>query len=198
MDQPHNNGSCNYYYYFLLYGINYDPWVRCKLFLVRPTGVAGVSIGDVIVEGKTKIVYDIPGTENVLMVSRDKITAWDGIRKNEMENKGVISTETTTAIFKILQDLGMQFSISNIISTQYLYIPKQLSFLCLVLGLSTAFISKSATSDNTFISQKCSMIPIEWVCRRIATGSFLKRHPGVKEGFRFTPPLVETFFKVRK
>lgn len=44
-------------------------------------------------------------------------------------------------------------------------------------GIKTAFIE--VVNDTTFIAQKCEMVPIEWVTRRLATGSFLKRHQGI-------------------
>ena len=61
-------------------------------------------------------------------------------------------------------------------------------------GIQTHFVRQH--SESAFVARKCEMVPIEWVARRVATGSFLRRHAGVKEGFRFCPPKLETFFKV--
>lgn len=45
------------------------------------------------------------------------------------------------------------------------------------------------------MAKSCEMVPIEWVTRRLATGSYLRRITGISEGLRFSPPKQETFFK---
>lgn len=125
-------------------------------------------IGEKLNEGKTKIVYALPESPNadhVLLRSKDRITAGDGARAHDLEGKSEISNETTCAIFELLN----------------------------ACGVKTHFVKKHDASS--FVAANCDMIPLEVVSRRLATGSFLRRHPGVKEGYRFSPPKLETFFK---
>ncbi|PIC43846.1 hypothetical protein B9Z55_004428 [Caenorhabditis nigoni] len=121
---------------------------------------------ELLAEGKTKQIFGIKGEKDyVLIRSKDSLTAFNAERKNELEGKSRIASKTTTNVFEYLQ----------------------------LLGLPTHF--EQAVSETEFIARKCTMIPIEWVARRVATGSFLKRNPGVKEGFRFADLKLETFFK---
>ena len=141
-----------------------DKTVEYLLFSVS----LDLKLGKMLIEGKTKIVYDLPEYEVkncVLLQSKDKISCGDGARMDNMEGKAALSNLTTCAIFEYLNSVNIK----------------------------THLVKRH--SDTSFIGRNCAMIPLEVVCRRIATGSFLKRNPGVKEGFRFSPPLLETFFK---
>src|SRR5204862_6531101 len=60
-------------------------------------------------------------------------------------------------------------------------------------GIATHFVEQ--VNDVTLLVRRCEMLPVEQVQRRIATGSYLKRHLEVSEGTRFEPVLVETFLK---
>ncbi|XP_060577738.1 multifunctional protein ADE2-like [Ruditapes philippinarum] len=126
---------------------------------------SGVKVGVKVAEGKSKVVYIIPETHHVLLHSKDRITARDGERAHEMKGKAEMSTTTTCVIFELLNNAGIK----------------------------THFIKRQG--KTTMVTHRCDMIPIEWVTRRLATGSFLKRNPGVTEGYRFYPPKLETFLK---
>ncbi|KAM4739272.1 bifunctional phosphoribosylaminoimidazole carboxylase/phosphoribosylaminoimidazole succinocarboxamide synthetase isoform 1-T1 [Anableps anableps] len=125
-----------------------------------------LNIGQKLNEGKTKQIFELVDQPGLVLVqSKDQITAGNAVRKDQMEGKAAIANKTTCCVFKLLQESGIK----------------------------TAFVQQH--SETAFVAAHCEMIPIEWVCRRVATGSFLKRNPGVKEGYRFSPLKMEMFFK---
>jgi len=122
--------------------------------------------GPLLAEGKTKQIYADPENPDLAyMVNKDAITAGDGARRNELAGKSRWSTITTANVFRLLNEEQ----------------------------IATHFVKQ--IDDVTLLVRRCTMLPVEQVMRRIATGSYLKRHPKVSEGTRFEPVLVETFLK---
>ncbi len=122
--------------------------------------------GSQVAEGKTKTVYAHPTDPTlVVLVHKDSISAGDGARRNEIAGKGALSGRTAANVFAYLNRKGV----------------------------ATHFVD--AWSPTEMIAKRCQMIPVEVVMRRIATGSYLKRHPNIVEGTRFEPVLVEFFLK---
>ncbi|NLD73881.1 MAG: phosphoribosylaminoimidazolesuccinocarboxamide synthase [Chloroflexi bacterium] len=123
-------------------------------------------LGEQLAEGKTKILYADPEKDDVVyMVHKDGITAGDGARRNTLPGKGALACRTTSNVFYLLEDEG--------IDTHY-------------IGM---------VGDSANVMTRCDMIPLEVVMRRVATGSYLRRHPEVAEGTRFDPLVVEFFYK---
>lgn len=122
--------------------------------------------GPKLAEGKTKVIYAHPDDPGlVVMVHKDGITAGDGARRSEIPGKGALAGRTTANVFALLNRAG----------------------------LPTHFVAAPAPSVT--VARRCEMIPLEVVTRRLATGSYLRRHPETAEGFRFDPPRVEFFLK---
>ena len=123
--------------------------------------------GKVLAEGKTKIVYTVEGKPRlVILQSKDAITAFDDPDfTKQFGTKAECSTATTAAVFSLLREAGIPVAFLGQLS------PKEFLALC------------------------CDMILLEVVTRRIATGSYLKRHPEVEDGTRFGDVIWEFFLK---
>ena len=125
-----------------------------------------MKLDSLIAEGKTKVVYAHPDDPALAVLKhKDGITAGDGARRNEIVGKGALAGRTTANVFALLQRAGVP----------------------------THFVA--SPEPTITVVRRCVMIPLEVVTRRRATGSYLKRNPGVAEGQRFDPPLIEFFLK---
>ena len=117
-----------------------------------------------LAEGKTKIVEDV-GNGEVLVRSKDDITAGDGAKRDVLDGKGAASTRTTSNIFRLLERNGVR----------------------------THFVDR--VDDVTFRARNVEMIPLELVARRYASGSVRDRFPELPEGAVFDELLFEIFEK---
>jgi phosphoribosylaminoimidazole-succinocarboxamide synthase len=125
--------------------------------------------GREVTRGKTKILYELEGQPDVLVVSQmDTISARDGERRDVIQGKGRLAAKTTARIFRLLN-------------------------LC---GLPTHFLSGGEDDDNNeMLVRRATMIPLEVVIRGVAAGSLVKRKPGIQRGALIVPRLVEFFLK---
>lgn len=120
------------------------------------------------IEGKTKIIRAFSEDETlVLITNKDDITAGDGDRRHTLPGKGELATRTTANVFEYLHSQGVP----------------------------VAYIGSHA--PNQFIAKACTMIPVEFVVRNVAVGSYLKRNPGVAPGTLLSPPVIEYYYKTK-
>jgi phosphoribosylaminoimidazole-succinocarboxamide synthase len=117
-----------------------------------------------LAEGKTKVI-EAAGGDEVLIRSKDDITAEDGARHDVLAGKAAASTRTTCNIFELLERKGVR----------------------------THFVGR--VDDVTFRARDVEMIPLELVARRYACGSVRDRFPDLPEGARFEELLFEVFEK---
>lgn len=98
-------------------------------------------------EGKAKRIYSIAGRDDVVIQEfKDDATAFNGLKKDTIKNKGIRNTEITSILFNYLAENG----------------------------IPTHFVEQ--ISDNEMIVKKVDIIKVEVVCRNVAAGSLVKKY----------------------
>jgi len=98
-----------------------------------------------IYEGKAKQIFSTDDPEIFLQKFKDDATAFNGLKKDKIANKGELNNQISSVIFEYL--------IKN--------------------DMPTHFIKK--VSDREMLVKKVDIIKVEVVCRNIAAGSLVKK-----------------------
>ena len=98
-----------------------------------------------IYEGKAKILYSTDDPDLVIHYFKDDATAFNGVKKGTIVDKGVVNNHVSEVIFKYLESQGIK----------------------------THFVARP--SDREMVTKKLQIIPIEVVMRNVVAGSLAKR-----------------------
>jgi phosphoribosylaminoimidazole-succinocarboxamide synthase len=102
---------------------------------------------DLLYEGKAKSVYRTEKKGRLIVRFRDDITAFDGGKKDTLQDKGRYNARVSSFFFRFLEKHGVK----------------------------THFISM--LDDSTMVVRELEMIPLEVIVRNIAAGSIVRNYP---------------------
>ncbi len=97
-------------------------------------------------EGKAKKMFSTDKKDEVRVYYKDDATAFNGIKKAQIEKKGILNNSITTMLFELLEKKGIK----------------------------THFIKK--ISDREQLCKKVEIVPLEVIVRNVAAGSMAKRY----------------------
>ena len=100
---------------------------------------------EMLYEGKAKQIYKTEKDDEIIVYYKDDATAFNGVKKAQIDNKGVLNNAITTMIFEMLNKNGIK----------------------------THFIKK--LNEREQLCKKVSIVQLEVIVRNIAAGSMAKR-----------------------
>lgn len=98
-------------------------------------------------EGKAKTVYRTDNPGELRVVFRNDMTAFNGVKHDQFENKGRFNATASEFFMRLLEEKGV----------------------------ATHFISRP--DPVTMIVRRLEMIPLEIIVRNVAAGSMVKKYP---------------------
>ncbi|MCI6691471.1 MULTISPECIES: phosphoribosylaminoimidazolesuccinocarboxamide synthase [unclassified Clostridium] len=100
---------------------------------------------EMMYEGKAKKIYATDKEDEVIVYYKDDATAFNGEKKGQIEDKGVLNNAITSMIFEMLNENGIK----------------------------THFIKK--LNEREQLCKKVEIVPLEVIVRNVAAGSMAKR-----------------------
>jgi len=97
-------------------------------------------------EGKSKAIYATDKSDVVIIEHKDTATAFDGVKKENLESKGQICAAISNLIFEHLE--------KNNIETHFIKV----------------------ISDTDILAKSVEVIPVEVIVRNVAAGGFAKKY----------------------
>lgn len=101
--------------------------------------------GEKLYEGKAKIIYKTDDSDLVWVEYKDSATAFNGLKKGTIQDKGIYNAKISAAIFEYLEKIGVPTHQHSVIN------------------------------DRELVVKKVEIIPIEVVVRNKVAGSLAKR-----------------------